>query len=254
MPLAGDTNTPLPLGAFCEDAEDAVAQWRRLTVLWQAYLGPDDWDRVLSSFELSDLERLELSGRDIRREVGGGIEGYVSDPHILEMIKAGRLTGDRRLSAASSVWTWVLAALMPGGQTGSASVEWLVASAFFRLAPGNTSAETVAHALKDLGTSDQQTLKLIVGGPARWPDEMLAAVASHVIGRGEVVDDIGALISVIGELGKRGSVALARKLLKLVPTDAVAQSIPPADTAALVSLSRRHQEVYAKPRSLLLIE
>jgi hypothetical protein len=52
---------PLPLGAFCRNGQNPLTEWRRLTVLWQAHLAVDDWDRVLSSVVLSEVSAPEAA-------------------------------------------------------------------------------------------------------------------------------------------------------------------------------------------------
>ena len=234
-------NATLPLRAFCEESQDPLVQWRRMTMLWQAYLAIDDWDRVLSSFVLSDPPELELSSRDAHDQSRGNLEAFISEPHILRMIQTGWLTADHHLRAAASVWSWVLTALVPDDETGPASVESLSASALFRLSSGNTIQKIVEQEIEKLKTSSQDILKLVVGGPLSWPNKTLDQVASYLIQIGEATNDIGALLEVIRELDKRDNVPLARKLLSIMPADAVAQPIPPADVAAIIALSRRHQ-------------
>jgi hypothetical protein len=237
-------NAALPLSAFCEDSQESILQWRRLTTLWQTHLAIDDWDRVLSSFVLSDSGELDLSRREGHYERQVSFQGDVADPHLRRIIQTGWLTGDQQLGAAALVWSWAVAASMPYGEGRSANVGAIIARAFFSLVPRNASPAATEQALERLNASDRNGLEPIVGGPIRWPDEMLTNIASYLIEADKTLNDIAALIGVIEELdkrGRRGSAPLARKLLRLMPADAVAQPIPPADIAAIVSLSRRHQ-------------
>ena len=142
------------------------------------------------------------------------------------------------------VWSWAVTALMSYDKAKTEKFGSILGSTFFKLVPRNASPLAIEQALERLRTSDQNALELIVGGPIRWPDEMLAKVASNLIEADQTLNDISALVSVVDELdkrGRRGSAPLARKLLKLMPADAVAQPVPPADVAQIVSLSRRHQ-------------
>lgn len=234
-------NSGLPLSAFCDDTQDPLEQWRRLTTFWQAYLAIDDWERVLSSFVLSDSGELDLSSRNVHDERRRDLVAKVSEPHARRLIQMGWITDDQQLAAAVSVWSWALTALLPGGETTPANIEWITASMLFRLIPGNVSGAAIAQALAELDTSNQDVLELVMGGPVKWPDSMLTEVVSYLIGTDKIIDDVSALLRIIGELDKRDSIPMARRLLKLMPADAVAQPIPPADAAAIVSLSRRHQ-------------
>jgi hypothetical protein len=121
------------------------------------------------------------------------------------------------------------------------NVDFLTASMLFKLTPNDTSQPAMRQALTDLSSSSRGITEFVIGGPNKWPDSMLAEVSSYLIEKGEDVNDVSVLLRLIEELDRRGSVPLARKLLKLMPADALVRAIPPADIAEIISLSRRHQ-------------
>ena len=219
---------------------NSLNEWRRLTTLWQTYLTIDDWDLVLSSFVVSDPPKFELSYQDARSRRRRDLAASSSDRHLWRQIQTGWLTGDGQLSGAASVWSWVCAALANDMRDTQPKVGRLIASAFFRLSPAHPGRATVTEALEELAAGKHEILKLIVGGPLRWPDAMLTEVADHLISANMAVDEVPILLQLIGELERRGSVTLASKMLRLMPT-VIPQRISPADIAEIVSLSRRHE-------------
>jgi hypothetical protein len=237
-------NAPLPLSAFCDEDQEPITQWRRLTALWQAYLAMDDWDRVLSSFILSKSQEYELSWRNVQDKGREDLGTTISDPYLRRAMQTGLLTDDPHLRAAAMVWGWVQSAFLPDDSTELVSAEWLIASAFFRISPANQVPETVKQALGELDElriDNKNILELIVAGPVRWPDEMLTEVVSYLTSTDDAVAQAGDLVKLIMELDRRDSSALARKLLKLFSSGVIPGSTHPADIAAMVSLSRRHQ-------------
>jgi hypothetical protein len=255
------SDTGLPISSFCDDSHAPITQWQRLTALWQMYLATDDWDRVLNSFTLSDSGELKLVSREPSDRERRDFETRIPEPRLRRMVLTGWLTGDHDLRGAAAVWSWALSALpkegqpaeekqtegqpseaQPAeGQTDSPSTVRAITGAFFRLSPDDKIQTFVSHELERLGGNGEDILELIVGGPIRWSDQVLAEVADYLIRIDMTVRDVSALVQLIRELDKRGSVSVARKLLKLMPANAVAAPTSPADAAAVVSLSRRHQ-------------
>jgi len=250
---------PLPLSAFCRNGQDPLTQWRRLTALWQAYLALDDWDRVLNSMLLS-----ELPGPNAANSIGSPPEGDADehaeyelscqDPATLtwpdlglrfadtvrrRMIQAGRLNCDHELRGAGSIWAFAANGYI--GLTASAAVDRLVAIALFHFGPVSSDTGAIGQALEEIGAESTHDLGDMIGGLVRWASEMLSQVADHLIAIGQDVEDVRYLIPLISELDKRGSVAQARKLLRLIPVHAMIPALPTADIAGIVALSRRHQ-------------
>jgi hypothetical protein len=268
---------PLPLGAFCRSGEAPLTQWRRLTALWQAYLAVDDWDRVLSSVILSEvadpratepeptdpearesateadadpdaeLEGLdwedtqyELSCWDAAGSDVPDLGSIFADPGLRRLIQTGWLNGDHQLRAAASVWAFA-AYGHEYDLARPANVGRLIAIALFNLLLVPSPSAAIRLAIEELGADSARDLDLLVGGPVNWPDEMLLLVADQLIAVGRDIESVRALIAVVDELDKRGSAAQARKLLRLMPANAMTQALSVADLAAIVLLSRRHQ-------------
>lgn len=252
---------PLPLGAFCRSGQDPLTQWRRLTALWQAYLAVDDWDRLLSSVALSEIAdpgarkpaATRLDRDDVKYELScGGADsdlpdlGFIfAEPGLQRVIQTGRLNADHQLRAAASVLAFATYGDNPAtygdNPATSADVDRLIAIALFHLLLIPSDSAAIRAAIEELGADSARDLDLLLGGPVNWPDEMLSVVADCLIGVGREVESVRALILVVDELDKRGSVAQARKLLRLMPANAIARVPSIADLAAIAVLSRRHQ-------------
>jgi hypothetical protein len=80
-----------------------------------------------------------------------------------------------------------------------------------------------------------------MAGPIYWPDEAITTVASYVIETGKLFEDVEPLLRLIGELDRRGSFALSRKLLDLIPSNVGIETPNPNAIANIVSISRRHR-------------
>jgi hypothetical protein len=238
---------PLPLGAFCRNGQNPLTEWRRLTALWQAYLAVDDWDRVLSSVVLSEVSDPEAANDGVEYGLSCGdiadhdvvdLGSFFASPGLRRVIQTGWLNADHQLRAAASVWAF---AAYGDDPPASADVERHIAIALFHLLLIPSDPGAITLAIEELGADSGRDLDLLVGGPVNWPDEMLSVIADHLTGVGRDVESVRALISVVDELDKRGSVAQARKLLRLMPANAMTRALSVADLAAIVTLSRRHQ-------------
>jgi hypothetical protein len=64
--------------------QDASEEWRRLTVTWKTYLAVDEWDLILNSLSLTDVDEMPAVQLMPLKRVGLGVEAALAPPATFE--------------------------------------------------------------------------------------------------------------------------------------------------------------------------
>lgn len=238
--------TALPLTAFCSDGQEPMLCWRRLASLWKAFLAIDDWDYALGSLVLTGGKSPALNYRHASDEkiAHSELTVPIALSHVRQMAEEGRIFSDPDLRGAAAVWNIVRSSLPNFEPAEASELDRLATSTFFRISANRMSETLIKHAFDETSMSDSQTIDLvglIMAGPSRWSDKMLTRVADYLIERDIAIINVTPMLRFITELDARGSVALARKLLRYIPSDADFSEVGPSGIASIIFLSRRHQ-------------